>query len=198
MMTPFATRAPGRPAASTREAVLALATDHFIAGERVDMRAIAHELGLARATMHRWFGTRELLLGELLATLAEERLLAIRREVGGRGGPALLKTFDRFNREIAANRGMNVLLAREHERALRILTSSAGVVQPRVVACIDRLIGTEVEAGHFVSPFSPDILAYVFVRMAEAFLYNDSFAGIPGGADRQRDVLAALLSVRQS
>jgi AcrR family transcriptional regulator len=197
-MTRVATRAPGRPAASTREAALALATDRFIAGERVDMRAIARELGLARATMHHWFGTRDLLLGELLATLAEERLLAIRREVGGRGGPALLNTFDRFNREIAASRGMNVLLAREHERALRILTSSAGVVQPRVVAGIDRLIGTEVEAGHFVSPFPPDILAYVFVRMAEAFLYNDSFAGIPGGADRQREVLAALLSVRES
>src|ERR1039457_7049771 len=124
-MTRIAARAPGRPAASTREAALALATDRFIAGERVDMRAI----------------------------LAEERLLAIRQEVGGRGGPALLNTFDRFNREIAASRGMNVLLAREHERALRILTSSAGVVQPRVVAGIDRLIGTEVEAGHFVSPF---------------------------------------------
>jgi AcrR family transcriptional regulator len=159
------------------------------------MRAIARELGLARATMHHWFGTRDLLLGELLASLAEERLSTIRRGVRGHGGPALLKTFDRFNREIAANRGMNLFLAREHQRALRILTSSAGVVQPRVVAGIERLISTEVEAGHFVSPFPPDILAYVFVRMAEAFLYNDSFAGIPRGADRQRAALAALLGV---
>ena len=76
------------------------------------MQAIARELGLARATMHRWFQTRELLLGEVLATLAEQRLLAIRRAVGGSGAPALLETLDRFNREIAATRGMRALFAR--------------------------------------------------------------------------------------
>src|SRR6516164_7483398 len=74
-MTNAATAGPGRPAAATRDEVLALATERFLAAERVDMQAIARELGLARATMHRWFGTRELLLGETLAKLAEARLL---------------------------------------------------------------------------------------------------------------------------
>src|SRR5271155_51208 len=99
-MTPLATRRPGRPAASTRQAALALATDRFLAADRVDVQAIARELGLARATMHRWFQTRELLLGELLGSLGEERLLAIRSAVGGSGAPALLDTLDRFNREV--------------------------------------------------------------------------------------------------
>jgi hypothetical protein len=92
---------------------------------------------------------------------------------------------------------MNVLLGHD-ERALRILTSSAGVVQPRVVAGIERLIGTEVEAGHFVSPVAPDVLADAFVRMTESVLYNDSFAGDPSGLDRQREVVAALLGVLES
>ena len=65
-MTNASTARPGRPAAATRDEVLALATERFLAAERVDMQAIARELGLARATMHRWFGTRELLLGETL------------------------------------------------------------------------------------------------------------------------------------
>ena len=77
-MSPVATGRPGRPAAATREDALALGNERFLAGERVDVKAIAQELGLARATMHRWFGTREGFIGVMLATLAEERLAAIR------------------------------------------------------------------------------------------------------------------------
>src|ERR1700677_4676508 len=137
-MTPVLTGRPGRPAAATREAALALATDRFLAGERVDVRAIAGELGLARATMHRWFGTRAALLGEVLAALAEERLLVIRSRVSATGADALLECFDGFNRELVATAGLRALFVQEQERALQILTSSAGIVQPRMVAAIER------------------------------------------------------------
>ncbi|HSZ04316.1 MAG TPA: QsdR family transcriptional regulator [Solirubrobacteraceae bacterium] len=196
-MTGVAARRPGRPAASTREAALALATERFLAGERVDVQAIARELGLARATMHRWFQTRELLLGELLGTLGERRMTAIRAQVGGGGALALLDTCDRFNREIAASPGMRALLAQEQERALRILTSSGGLVQPRVVACVERLIDAEVHAGRFVAPIPVEALAYAIVRLGEAFLYNDAIVGIRGDTARLRQVEAALLGAHE-
>src|SRR5271170_2904515 len=138
---------PGRPAASTREAALAVASRRFLAGERVDVQGIARELGLARATMHRWFQTRELLVGELLAELAERRVSAIRLDVGGSGPRAVLETLDRFNREVAESRGMRTLLAQEPERALRILTAGDGIVQPRVVASMEALLQAEVDTG---------------------------------------------------
>lgn len=194
-MTSLATGRPGRPAASTRQAALELATERFLAGERVDVQAIARELGLARATMHRWFQTRELLLGELLASLAERRLAAIRHDVGGSGPTALLETLDRFNREIAENHGMRALLAQEPERALRILASGDGIVQPRVVVGMERLIEAEVQAGTFVPPILPGVLAYAIVRLGEAFLYNDAVTGIRGDTERLRQVEAALLGV---
>jgi AcrR family transcriptional regulator len=194
-MTPVLTGRPGRPAASTREAALELATTRFLACERIDVQAIARELGLARATMHRWFQTRELLLGEVLGTLAEKRLLATRARVGGNGARALIATLDGFNREIAATAGMRALLAQEQERALRILTSSAGLVQPRVVACTARIIEAEVQEGHFVPTIPPQVLAYALVRLGEAFLYNDALAGIRGDTERLRQVEAALLGV---
>ena len=159
------------------------------------MQAIARELGLARATMHRWFGTRELLLGEMLANLAEQRLLAIRHENPGHGAGALLACFDRFNRELARTRGLGALLAQEQERALRILMSSAGAVQPRVVAVIERLLEEEVEAGAFAPAIAPSTLAYTIVRLAESFLYNDAIVGIRGGTERLREVEALLLGV---
>jgi AcrR family transcriptional regulator len=175
-----------------------LARKRFLARERVDVQGIARELGLARATMHRWFQTRELLLGEVLGALGEERLLAIRSEVGGRGAVALLETLDSFNREVAATSGMRALFAQEQERALRILTSSAGSVEPRVVGCIERLIDAEVQNGSFAAPTPPDVLAYAIVRLGEAFLYNDAIAGIRGDTKRLRQIEAALLGVNAS
>ena len=194
-MTQALPRRPGRPAAATREAALGLATERFVTAERVDIQAIARELGLARATMHRWFQTREALLGELLATLAEQRLQAIRAVVPGGGARALLETFDRFNREVAATRGMRFLLAQEQERALRILTSSSGIVQPRVVAAIEEVIVGEVRGGRYTPAAAPNALAYAIVRLGEAFLYNDAIVGIRGDTDRLREIEAALLGV---
>jgi AcrR family transcriptional regulator len=194
-MARVATGRPGRPAAATQEAALALATKHFLAGDRVDVQAIARELGLARATMHRWFQTREVLLGEVLAALGERRLLALREQTRGGGAKALLTTFDAFNCELAATEGMRSLLAHEQERALRILTSSAGVVQPRIVAAIQRIIEAEVDAGRYVPKVTPNTLAYAIVRLGEAFLYNDAIAGIRGDTDRLREIEAALLGL---
>jgi AcrR family transcriptional regulator len=194
-MVQVTTRGPGRPAAASRGDALALARRRFLRAERVDVKAIAAELGLGRATMHRWFGTREELLGEMLATLAEERLIAIRDEIGGAGACALLSCFDRYNREVAATRGLGVLLAQEQERALRVLTSSGGIVQPRLVAAIERLISAEVAAGAFTPPVAPPTLAYAIVRLAEAFLYNDAMFGIRGDNERLREIEAALLGV---
>ena len=194
-MTQIAHGRPGRPAAATRGDALALAAERFLSGERVDVQAIARELGLARATMHRWFGTRELLLGETLAMLAEARLQEHRSAVAGSGPRALLDAFDAFNRELAATRGLRVWLEREQERALRVLTSSAGVVQPRIVLTIERLLLAEIESGAFEPDLAPADLAYVIVRLAESFLYNDAIIGIRGDVARLREVEAVLLGV---
>ena len=172
---------------------MALATKRFLEGERIDVQAIARELGLARATMHRWFQTREALLGEVLAALGEQRLLAIRARTPGGGARALLETFDAFNRELAATEGMRMLLAQEQERALRILTSSGGLVQPRMVATLQAMIEDEVQAGRYEAKVDPSVLAYAIVRLAEAFLYNDAIAGIRGDTERLREIESALL-----
>ena len=194
-MSQLATGRPGRPAASTRQAALALAQDRFLAGERIDVQAIARDLGLARATMHRWFQTRDALLGETIAALAERRVAAARRAIPGSGAVALLATCDRINREFASSHGLRALLMQEHDRALRILTSSAGVVQPRLVSAVERFIDAEIDAGTFASPVAPSVLAYSIVRLGEAFIYNDAVVGIKGDVERLLEVEAALLGV---
>ena len=130
-----------------------------------------------------------------LAGLAEERLQIHRGRATGSGARALLHTFDAFNRELAATSGLRIWLEREQERALRVLTSSAGIVQPRMVATIEGQIIVEVKSGSFVPTAAPANLAYAIVRLAESFLYNDAIIGIRGDTERLREVQAALLGV---
>jgi AcrR family transcriptional regulator len=185
---------PGRPAAASREDALAVARARFLAGERIDVQAIARELGLARATMHRWFRTRELLLGEVMAEVGEQRIAILRERVGGHGAKALLDSFDAFNRELAGAEGLRTLLISEHDLALRVLTSSTGVVQPRMVAAVQQLIEAELRSG-FRTSLEPDLLAYAIVRLAEAFLYRDAITGAAGDTERLRQIEAALLGL---
>lgn len=167
----------------------------FLRGRRIDVLAIAAELGLARATIYRWFGSRESLIGHVLVRAAEPLLIEARAKARGRGGPALLETFDRFNRSLAEAPALRSFLEHERDAALRIITSSGGVVQPHLVARIAGLIEDEATAGRYEPPVDPEILGYAIVRLAEAFLFNDVAAGIRGDVERLREVEAALLGV---
>jgi AcrR family transcriptional regulator len=189
------TRRPGRPAAATREQVLDAALNRYLRGRRVDIQAIAGELGLGRATVHRWFGTREALIGEVIVLAATPVLEASRAEARGKGGRALLETFDRFNRRLADAPALRQFVDAEREAALRIITSRNGIVQPRMVAMITELITEEARAGRYDPPVEPAVLGYAIVRLAEAFLFNDAALGSRGDLDRLREVEAALLHV---
>jgi AcrR family transcriptional regulator len=188
------TRRRGRPPAASREDVLDAAVYRYLRGLRIDVLAIATELGLGRTTIYRWFGSREGLVGEAVARAAEPLFDEARASADGQGGAALLDTFDRINRGLAAAPALRSFLELERD-ALRILTSSGGVVQPRAVAKIQAFIEDEVRHGTYRPPVDPATLAYAIVRLAEAFLFNDATAAVRGEVDRLREIEAALLGV---
>lgn len=187
---------PGRAPAASREAVLAVAKASYLAGKRVDVQATARELGLGRVTMYRWFQTREGLLGEAIAEIAEERLRTIRARVRRRGAEGLLEVFDQFNRDVIEADGLRALLEQEKERALRLLTSANGLVQPRIVAATQALIDEEAQAGRFVPAIDSGLLAYGIVRLGESFLYSDALFGLRGDTDHLKEIDAVLLGLR--
>src|SRR3954453_15410967 len=154
---------PGRPAAASPADVLALALHHYLRGRRIDVRAIAGELGIGRTTIYRWFGTREQLVGTVVALAAEDVLTGIEATAKGRGAERLLEIFDRFNRALADAPALRSLLAQEREAALRIVTSSEGVVTPRMVERIAAIIADEVDAGAYTPPLDVQTLALALV-----------------------------------
>src|SRR5437867_3744322 len=183
----------GRPPAASRDEVLDAALYRYLRGQRVDVQAIAADLGLGRTTIYRWFGSREELIGEVVFRAAEPLIEAARASARGRGGAALLDTFDRLNRSFAEAPALRRFVEQEREVALRIITSSAGNFQPRMVARITALIEEEVDAGAYDPPVEPATLGYAIVRLAEAFLFND--ASMRSDVDRLREVEAAILGI---
>jgi AcrR family transcriptional regulator len=188
-------RSRGRPAAASREDVIDAGLHRYLRGRRIDVQAIAAELSLGRATIYRWFGSREKLIGEVIIRATEPVLAKARSGLAGKGGPGLLDTFDRFNRALADAPALRAFVEQERDAALRIIASGAGPVQPRMVELIAGLIIEEAEAGTYEPPVEPSTLGYAIVRLAEAFLFNDAVAGIRGDVDRLREVEAALLGV---
>ena len=186
-------RRRGRPPAASREDLLAAALDTYLHGKRIDVQAAAVELGLGRTTIYRWFGSREGLIGEVVVRAAEPLFDEARANAHGRGGVALLDTFDRINRGLAEAPALRSFLENERD-ALRILTSSSGSVHSRMVEKVRGYIEEEMGRG-FTPPVEPATLAYAIVRLAEAFLYNDATTAVRGDVDRLREIEAALLGV---
>ena len=148
---------------------------------------------MRRTTIYRWFGTREQLVGTVLAVAAEDVLADIAPSAPGRGAERLLEIFDRFNRALADAPALRSFLAQEHELALRIITSSEGIVTPRMVDRIGEIITEEVATGAYEPPVDIETLSFAIVRLAEAFIFNDVRVGIRGDVDRLRAIEAALL-----
>jgi AcrR family transcriptional regulator len=185
----------GRPATASREDVLAVVTELYLDGQRVDITVVAARLGLGRATIYRWFGSRQALLGEVIATQLELLVARKRAEVRRRGAAGVLEVLDRVNRTLTRSTAVRRLLEQERDSAMRMLTSSAGVVEPRAVACVRALIEEEIAAGRYEPAVDPATLAYALVRLRHAFLYHDTVVGIRGDYERLRAVQAALLGI---
>lgn len=192
------TRPPGRPASATREQVIELARQAFLSGERVDIQAIAGQLGVSRASIYRWFGSRDGVLGTVLAGEFEALLTradARRRSTGAR---RILDVLYRVNRWMTDNEPFRRYFENEPLSGLRILTASDGPVQPLVVTTVQALITRAEREDGYLPPIEPALLAYALVRLGEAFLYNDNVAGIRGDTDRLHEVQAALLGIPEA
>lgn len=194
MPSTVVSRSRGRPPAASRDQFLDATARRFLAEERIDIQAICAELGLSRATVHRWCGSRDAVIGEVMVRLVTPLFRRIARDGRGRGGRRLVGVFERQLRALADDAAFRRFLEHERETAHRILTASDGIVEPRVVELINEAINEEVARG-YRPPADPDVIAYAIVRMGESFLYADASSGFRGDFDRLRHVYAALLGV---
>src|SRR4051812_20945102 len=104
---------------------LRLARRKFLVPERIDMSALAQELGVNRVTLYRWVGSRDKLLVEVVWSLGERTLEKVDRGVRATGAERVVRVVTRFLDDVISNAGMRRWLADEGELAMRLLTRHA-------------------------------------------------------------------------
>lgn len=160
------------------------------AGERIDVGRLATELGVGRATVFRWVGTRENLYGEIISSGFAADLERAMRDAVGTGIERMFDGIGRLLRALVASAPLRRFVEEDPEFALRVLTSKHSPVQNRCVAAFEAAIVEQTTAGTMHPALPPQELAYLLVRIVEAFLYRDV---ITGG---EPDVVTALQAIR--
>lgn len=177
-----------------RESALKLAREKFLAGERIELGQMAQELGVSRVTLHRWVGTRDALIVQVVWPLTQgtlEREWANVESLPGVRVPRLVGGYLRAN--LFQGPAQRFLLE-ENERAMRIFTLASYGYQPLLLAAVRRYLNEDVQAGRLTPHLSLDELAYATLRIAESFAYLPTITGQAPDADGAQRVLEALLS----
>jgi AcrR family transcriptional regulator len=183
------TRTRPTPAAAFRAAQRT-----FLTGQRLDMRALAAELGISRPTLYRWTGQREQLLSDVLWSLSDEIFMqATLDHPRHNGAKRLLAIYRQHVGTLVEAEPLHAFLRQETQVALRVLTSPLGGVQRRTVRRLSDLYREEQAAGTFQPRVDPDSLAYAVVRLTEGFIYNDALATVEPAVDRAAEIVALLL-----
>ncbi len=176
-----------------------LARRTFLAGDRVDMQALARALGVDRATLYRWAGSRDQLLAEILWSLIEPTIGRLRKGCGDAGTPPVAgqsraaAIITETVRAVIGNAGMRAFVDREGDLALRLLTTKASAFETRLTALIGEVLDAEAAAGRLQATVPMDDLPYVLVRVMESYIYLPLITGEPPDPDRAARVIGALL-----
>jgi AcrR family transcriptional regulator len=186
----IASRGADRP---TPLDALRLARRLWFSGERIDMGALARDLGVSRATLYSWVGSREQLLGEVVWSFAREGVRQAREAATGSGADYIIDVVERFDRLNASFPPLRRFIEQDPELALRVLASKNGPVQARMIASCREIMAEQVAAGAFTPALDLDTLAYLMIRIAESFLYSDLITGSEPDVDKAVEAVRVLL-----
>jgi AcrR family transcriptional regulator len=198
MVTPL-TRQLAGAAGGERQAVtpvdaLRRARRTFLASRRVDMNELAAELGVGRATLYRWVGGRDQLLGEVMWSLAQPGLEQAKAEAAGEGVDWVLAVYRRFGELILDTPAVLHFVRQEPEAALRVMASKSSPHQGRVIDWYRDLLLEAQERFGIEYRLDPDTLAFTLIRIAESFLWTDLITGGEPDLSRGWEVARVLLT----
>ena len=182
--------APSKPAP---EDAVALASRWFLDCRRIDISAVADELGVNRVTLYRWFGSRDRFLVEVVWSLAQGALRDLDAELTVGGAERVVRLAVGLLQRALDTPGMRRWLSEEGEHAMRVLSRHDTDFQPRLIAAFTDVLREEAGSGRLELPVELPELAFVIVRLLESYAYLDLITGEPADAQRAEPVLRMLL-----
>jgi AcrR family transcriptional regulator len=195
VMTPLARTLRERPRRrATPLDAFALARRKWFAGERIDIGVLASELGVGRATLFRWVGSRELLYGEILSAEYARMLGRVRHTLAATGAD-LVAEITRHTLHLLLDAGpLRRFIEQDPEFALRVLTSKSSPVQARTVELQTEILRELVAAGEIRPQLDIDTLGFIIVRIGESFLYGEVISGREPDIDKAAEAVRILVA----
>src|SRR5262249_24878510 len=109
-------------------AIFVAALQTFLEMRRLDMGALAVELGMARSSLYRRARSRDHLLSAVLSYLTRRAIVrALDAAAGLTGAERVITVVDHLLHDVHGQASLRHLLHEEPEAALRILTSKSGL-----------------------------------------------------------------------
>jgi AcrR family transcriptional regulator len=179
--------------ALTRQAVIDTASRTYLAGQPLDMSALAAELGIGRSTLYRLVGNREDLFGTVLAAATERTFRrAVAHATASGGAELVLDVMDRFMHVVINAHPLQALFEREPLVSVRLMLLP-GPVEQTAARLIGQMLETEDAAGRLELPLPPSVFGEAIVRMCDAHLYAPLLGRTEPEIDTALDLVAALL-----
>ena len=146
-------------------------------------------------TLHRWVGTREQLLAEVLWVGAERALSRLRQQVRAedRPGSHAAEMLGRWGAEVLEHPGVRQLQAEEGEMFARLVTSNRSDFQRRLIDSVRELLAEDVRRGTVTIDLDPAELACATVRIVASFIHTPAITGETADSERNARVLRAML-----
>jgi AcrR family transcriptional regulator len=165
----------------------------FVREPRLDMGRLAEQLGISKATLYRWTGSREQLLGEVLAYFSEDGFDdAYEQTKELTGAERVLECLRRYMQTIVSMEALRRFIQNETPLAIRVLTARGGPPQASAVRRITLLLEEE-EARGLELRAPADLLAYAITRVGEGFIYNEAIADTQPEVDTAVDMMRLLV-----
>jgi AcrR family transcriptional regulator len=191
------TRRLQAPARATARELYALALKWWARGERFDIGRMAEALGVSRATVFRWVGSRELLYGEVISTLFAEALAEAQAKSKGRGPALIAEVTRRLLQRLVEDAPLRRFVHQDPEYAMRVLMSRSSTVEQRCAESVRAALEQGVRDGHIRPAMDVDALAYLIVRIGESFLYRDAITGEAADIEPALTAIRILVSARK-
>lgn len=161
-------------------------------GTRLDMVSLASDIGVSRATLYRWAGDRERLLGDVVWTELSEMIDHFDRAAPGTGVERMTHTVGDFLDTLGTSPALQAFLVNEGDAGLRLVTALDGGVRPRLLSKIESVIAREAQAG-YRPPAPPVLLADGILSLAERWLYHHGNPALNPDPATARRMIGLLL-----
>jgi AcrR family transcriptional regulator len=169
----------------------------YLAGEKLDMSSLADALGASRATLYRWVGNRDDLLGVVLSEATQRTYRKALAQAQGCGVDYLLDFFARVMNSIVASSPLRALTTREPMVFIK-LALMPGAIESAATRITAEVLASEAAKGNLALTLAPEVLGSALVRTCEVHLYAPLLGGDEPEIDTAMELVCLLLGTQKA